>query len=150
MTVVTRTRALRVAALAGILAWAALPPAVAQTTDAADVRAETAEAVEAIQAYSAEQRDRAVEATRETLADLDAAIDAREAWLRENWSALDEAAREQASESLRAARRARDRLGEWYGAMQHGTAAAWDDVKDGFADAYADLRSAWDDWRQEG
>ena len=39
-------------------------------------------------------------------------------------------------------RRQRNRVAEWYGGMEHGSAGAWDQVKRGFVTAYGELDSA--------
>ena len=133
----------------------ALGPATAQTgqeassaeadaIEAERVRAEVAEAIDAIKTYSLQKRDEAIAEAGDALDALDAAIEKRERSLRQNWSSMSEAAREEASETLADLRNRRDSLGEWYGALRHGAGNAWDDIKDGFSAAYSDLRSAWE------
>ncbi|WP_371038596.1 hypothetical protein [Rhodosalinus sp. FB01] len=143
MTLATTLRG-AVAALA--LGCAALP-AAAQDTDALttteEVRAEIAEAMDAVAAYSEQERDAALTRAREALDRLDAEIARREQALRENWAEMSEEARETARDQLRELRAARNRLGERFGALQAGADSAWDQLKDGFADAWDAVAEAW-------
>lgn len=137
---------LRGAALAAAMACVALP-AGAQDTDAPttadDVRAEVSEAMEAIAAYSEQERDKALTQAREALNRLDAEIERREQALRENWAEMSDAARETAQARLRDLRKARNRLGERYGALESGASSAWDELKTGFSDAWTAFSEAW-------
>ncbi|MDZ7752842.1 MAG: hypothetical protein U5S82_14515 [Gammaproteobacteria bacterium] len=136
--------------LAAVLSLVAMP-SVAQdgaqdnealtTTD--DLRAEVSEAMEAIAEYSAQERDQALTKARETLKQLDAEIERREHALRENWADMSKAAKHTARERLRDLRRARNALGERYGALQAGTSSAWDELKSGFYNAWDAFSEAW-------
>lgn len=134
------------AALAAAVAFSAVP-ATAQGTDAVtsaeDVRAEISQAMHAITAYSEEQGEQAVTEARGALYRLDAEIETREQALREGWAEMSEEARETARAQLRDLREARNRLGERFGALQAGTTSAWDELKAGFADAWAAFSEAW-------
>ena len=44
--------------------------------------------------------------------------------------------------ALRELRRQRNRVAEWYGGMEHGSAGAWNNVKRGFVTAYGALDRA--------
>ncbi len=122
----------------------------ADETSAAEVKEEVAESAEAIREYSAEQRDEAVQAAKETLARLDARIEAMQAKLDENWDEMDQAARQRSSDALKALKRQRTEVAEWYGGMKHSSAEAWEDVKKGFVDSYRSLGDAfgkaWDEF----
>lgn len=48
----------------------------------------------------------------------------------------------QRDEALRELRQQRNRVAEWYGGMEHGSAHAWEQVKRGFVTAYGELNSA--------
>jgi len=125
----------------------AAPSALAEDggapTTADEVRAEISEAMEAVAAYSAQERDQALSEARAALTRLDAEIERREQALRENWAGMSDAAREAARSRLRELREARDELGERYGALQAGAGAAWEELSNGFADAWEALAKAW-------
>ena len=140
-------KSLRVVALAGLVA---LPAGVAAAQDqdkslttSEEVRAKVSQAMDAIADYSAQERDQAVAAAREAMTELDAEIERRADALREGWDEMSEQAREAAKAQLADLRAARNTLGERFGALQAGTADAWQELKTGFANAYDRLNAAW-------
>ena len=137
---------LRGAALAAALALSA-PAAAAQDTrthtTADEMRAEISQAMEAIATYSVQERDRALADARQALDRLDAEIEQREQALRETWAEMSEAARETARARLQDLRKARNRLGERYGALETGASSAWDELRTGFSDAWIAFSGAW-------
>jgi DNA repair exonuclease SbcCD ATPase subunit len=137
---------LRSVVAAAAIACIALP-ALAQDDDAPttadDVRAEISEAIDAIANYSEQESEQAQAEAREALNQLDAEIERREQALRERWAEMSDAARETARSRLQDLREARNRLGERFGALQAGTSSAWDELKAGFADAWAAFLEAW-------
>lgn len=137
---------LRAAALFAAVTLVALPLA-AQDTSAPittdEVRAEISAAMDAIAAYTEQERDRAIAEARETLDRVDAEIERREEALRESWADMSETARETARARLQDLRKARNRLGERYGALESGTSSAWDELKNGFSDAWNAFSDAW-------
>lgn len=114
-----------------------------------DVKRETQELLEALKAYTAEQRDEAMEKTRAGLDAMDRRIDALQARITDNWHEMDGAAREQARDSMQRLREQRHRAAEWYGSMKHSTRETWEDMKQGFSRAYADLQAAWETSRRD-
>lgn len=116
---------------------------------AGDVKKELADAAEAIRSYTAEQRDEAVKKTKAALEDLDARIERLEASTREKWGKMDQAAREKAAAALRALKEERARVAEWTGGLQHGSAEAWERVKQGFSEAYGKLKASWQKTEKE-
>ena len=116
---------------------------LAGQTTLGDMKRETADAAEAIKNYTVEQRDEAVKKTKAALDDLDERIDRLEAKIRDKWGEMDQAARDRATAALRALRQERERVAEWYGGLQHGSAEAWDRVKMGFSEAYKKLKASW-------
>ncbi|MCZ4279700.1 hypothetical protein O4H49_02845 [Kiloniella laminariae] len=128
-----------------------LSPAQAQTaadkateaTTLEQVQQDAAELMESIKGYSAEQRDEALADAQEGLDSLDREIDALETRIDKNWDEMDQAAREQARESLRALRKQRTELAQWYGEWKNSSADAWDEVKKGFSEAYQSLSDSW-------
>lgn len=118
-------------------------------TTAKEVRQETADAAEAIKNYTADKRDEAAVKVRAALVALDARIEALEARIDKNWDKMDKAAREQARSTLKALRKQRVEVAEWYGSLQNSTASAWEHMKKGFTDAYGLLRRAWEKAERE-
>jgi len=118
-------------------------------TTAGDVKKEVGDAAEAIKDYTADQRDEAIKKTKAALDDLDARIDRLEAETREKWGEMDQAARERATAALRTLRKERERVAEWYGGLQHGSAEAWGRVKQGFSEAYERLKATWQKTERE-
>jgi len=134
----------RAAVLAcGMVIMAGTAAAQQGKASAAEIRAEISEAMEAIAAYSAQERDEAMAEARAALTRIDAEIERREQALRENWADMSDAARDSAQARLRDLRAARNRLGERYGALEAGTAGAWDELKTGFSDAWNAFSDAW-------
>lgn len=141
-------------AVAAAVTFAALPLPAQQTTQdslqdnaavtsAEEVRAEISDAIDAIAAYSEQQSEQAVTEARAALDRLDAEIEAREQAFREGWADMSDEARDTARDQLQNLRAARNRLGERFGALQAGTTSAWDELKAGFADAWAGFKEAW-------
>ncbi|HMB12393.1 MAG TPA: hypothetical protein VKN37_00170 [Roseovarius sp.] len=110
---------------------------------AEDIQAEFDEAFETIRAYSEDQRNEAVAAMRETLAQIDAEIAKLEQRARENWAEMSDATQEQTRETLEALRDRRNELSEAFGAMQEGGSSAWDELQDGVANAWSEVKGAW-------
>lgn len=109
-----------------------------------DLQEDARELMAKIGDYSAEQRDEAIEATQRALDKMDAGIEEMEHKMREQWDSMDAAARKQSWESMATLRRERTELAEWYGAMKNSSAGAWDEMREGFADAFESLGEAWD------
>lgn len=140
-------------AATSILSLALALPLAAQETSqdtqgsdrvtAEEIRAEFDEAFETIRSYSEDQRDEAVDAMRETLSGIDSEIARLEQQARENWAGMSEATQEQTRETLNALRDRRNELSEAFGAMQESSRSAWDQVQDGVAHAWSEVRNAW-------
>lgn len=109
---------------------------------AQEVQAEVAEAARAVEDYTAEQRDEAVRQVRSALGSVDARIDALTSRLESRGESMSEAARKETREMLRALRARRQKVAEWYGALKHSSANAWQHVRHGFADAYRSMVEA--------
>lgn len=112
-------------------------------TTAGDVRAEVTQAMEAIASYSGQERDQALAEARKALDSIDAEIARREESLRDRWAAMSDGARTEARTRLQELRAARDALGERYGALQAGTADAWQELRAGFSGAWTAFSDAW-------
>ena len=140
---------------ASLVLWAHATPAssedaanaatmVAEQTD--DVtREDVDQAMETIQDYSVEQRDEALQQGRTMLDNIDARIEDAEENIRENWNEMDESARERARAALSDMRQRREDVAEWYGGLRYSSGDAWEDVRQGFTDAYSNLLDAWQD-----
>lgn len=140
----TRLMAGGVLALGLALPLAAQDGGTGDRVTAEEVQAELDEAFETIGEYSAEQREEALAAVRETLDEIDSEIARLEQRARENWADMSEATQEQTRETLEELRDRRNRLSEAYGAMRQGTQSAWDEVQEGVASAWSELKDAWD------
>lgn len=129
------------------------PVCYAQTTNndtsIEDVKKETQDMLQALGAYSADKRDEAVQKAKDGMNNLDKRIDALETRIDENWDKMSDAARREARENLQALRKQRNQVAEWYGSMKTSSAAAWDQMKEGFAAAYKDLTDAWEKSKKE-
>ena len=109
-------------------------------TGAKDVKEKVTEAVQAIEKYSVDQRDEAVKKGKAVLDDLDARIDSLESQLNKKWGQMDQSARKKARASLKALRKQRNEVAEWYGGLKHSSSNAWEDVKKGFLNSCQELR----------
>ena len=96
------------------------------------------------QGYTAAQRAEAIQASKTTLATLDAQIANIERKYEQEQSQWTEAAREQAKTAMKNLREQRNAIAEWYGALRHSSDSAWDNVKNGFVGAYRKLTDAFD------
>jgi len=153
MPLIKLTKSLLPLMLAGLLGAASLvaygDEASGAETSMDDVKAQADAFLQTLKEYSAEQKDEAVASSRQALDDLDRRIERLEAWISQHWSEMDQAAREEAQETLREMRRQRIELAEWYGSMKSSSADAWDDMKQGFSEAYGALQRAWEKSVQE-
>ncbi len=129
------------------------PVCYAQTTNTntsiEEVKKETQDLLQTIGSYTADKRDEAVQKTKDGLNKLDKRIDALEARIDENWDKMNDAARKKARENLKALRKQRNQVAEWYGSMKTSSADAWDHMKKGFSDAYKSLEDAWEKSEKE-
>jgi len=112
-------------------------------TTSQEVRKEISQAVDAVGDYAAQERRQALSSARAAMERLDAELDRRQDALRENWNDMSAAAREEARAAMRDLRQARNRLGERYGALEAGADSAWDELTEGFVEAYRDLSELW-------
>lgn len=143
-----RLRAVLLSGCLGVV-MLAFPNAVWAQSDSVtnldEVQAEFAEAFEAIGDYSAAQRDEAVAELEATLTRVDDRIEALEGRVRNEWSQMSEATREQTAAALRNLRDRRNQLSEALGALSQGAGAAWDDLVQGIRNGWNDLEAAWDE-----
>lgn len=115
-----------------------------EATSIQEVKKEASELVEALKNYTADQRDEAMNASKNALDMLDERIDTLESRVDEDWDQLSQAARAETRESLKALRDQRTRAAEWYGSMKTSSTGAWEEMKKGFSNAYGELAQAWE------
>lgn len=97
------------------------------------------DAVDRIKDVSIARRDEALAQARKSTEAIDRDIARLQADARDRWQALDKDARDRTQTALADLRERRTRLAEWYGGMQHGSDAAWEEVKTGFVSSYHTL-----------
>lgn len=114
-----------------------------------EVKQEMEEAANVIKNYSIAQRDEAVKVAKSTLDDLDAGIERLEDRLDEKTDRMDQAARQKARATLKALRKERNEVAEWYDSMQHSSTEAWQEIKTGFLKSYEILQQSFDKAQQE-
>ena len=132
--------------LIGILGITPLCYAVTSTEKSPieEVKQETQKLLQTLDAYTTDQKDEAIHKTKMALDKLDKRIDALEAHVDENWDKMDKDARKKARDSLKALRKQRNQVAEWYGSLKSSTENAWEHMKKGFSDAYKALNDAWE------
>lgn len=127
MTIRIAAFSVRALALGALLAVPPLPLAAeppGSKTTAKDVSRKVGDAGKAIKDYAVAQRDEAIKQAKAALEDADRRIGRMERKLDSEWERMDQAARQKARATLRALRRERNELAEWYGGLKHGSAEA--------------------------
>jgi len=99
--------------------------------------------IDEVKQEAQDQRDEAIHKTKAALDNLDKHIDALEARVDESWDKMNKAAREKARASLKALRKQRTQVAEWYGGLKNSADDAWGHMEKGFSDAYKSLNDAW-------
>lgn len=108
------------------------------------VRKQFGKAAEALKDYSSEQRDKALAKAKKSLDELDFRIADMEKQLFDTWEQMDQETRTAYRNNLTEIRNQRNRMGEWYGAMSHGSENAWENIKEGFINSYRELQSSFE------
>jgi hypothetical protein len=114
-----------------------------------EVKQEMQDAIRVLKEYSIDQRDEAVKDTKAALNRLDSRIEALETRINDNWDTMNEAVREKTRATLKSLRKQRTQMAEWYGSLKSSSAAAWEDIKKGFSDAYTSLYNSWEKAEKE-
>ncbi|PTN35318.1 hypothetical protein C6366_11255 [Desulfonatronum sp. SC1] len=109
-----------------------------------EVREEMRDLGRVLGRYGAEQRDKALERSKPALEDMDRRLDALEKAIEENWDEMSQAARERSRLAMRELRRQRVELAEKFGALKSSSAGAWEQMREGFLDAFSVLNEAWE------
>ncbi|MBV1915981.1 MAG: hypothetical protein KUG72_11395 [Pseudomonadales bacterium] len=118
-------------------------------TTAEDVKQEAQEFLQSLKSYSIDQKDEAIKQTKIALDKLDNRIDSLETRIDNQWDNMTQPAREKARSTLKSLRKQRTELAEWYGGLKSDSGNAWDDIKQGFSDAYSRLHEAWEKAEKE-
>jgi len=119
------------------------------TVTSRDVKAETKEMINTLQQYTIDQRDQAMKEAKQAMDNIDARIDELESRVDNNWDKMTQAAREEARANLKALRQQRNELSEWYGSFKNSSEDAWEQMKNGFSDAYQALSDSWEKAKSE-
>lgn len=118
-------------------------------TSLKEIKKETQDLIKALKSYSVEQQDAAVRKTKATLDNLDRRIEALEARIHKNWDTMDQATRKKARDTLKALRKQRTQVAEWYESLKNSSADGWNHMKQGFSNAYQALQKAWEKAEEE-
>ncbi len=121
--------------------WLAQPATAAEptTTTAADVSRQTGEAWNSIKAYSVDKKDEAVAYGKRLLKDTDAKI----AELEAKASKASGDAKARYEKEIKDLKVTRANAAAKLEKMEKASGGAWNDAKQGFADAYKDLQNAY-------
>ena len=103
-----------------------------EKTSIEEVKQETQDLIQTIKAYTADQRDEAIQKTKSALENLDKRIDSLETRIDNNWDNMNKAAREKARANLKALRKQRIKVAEWYGSLKSSSADAWEKSEQAF------------------
>lgn len=114
-----------------------------ENTTVKSVQQEAQDLIEALKGYTADQRDAAIQRSKRALDILDTRIDELETKIADDWDQMSSAAREKTRESLKTLRKKRNDVAEKYGSLKASSTSAWEEMKQGFSDAYEDLSDAW-------
>jgi len=114
-----------------------------------DVQRQMRETAQVLKNYSVAQRDDVAKQVKETLDKLDIEIESMQKALDENADQMKQAARQRARDGLKALRKQRIEVAEWYGKMQQSSANAWQDIKRGFVNSYQSLQESFDKAHKE-
>lgn len=113
-------------------------------TSIEEVKKETQDLLQTLNAYTVEQREEAIHKTKTALDNLDKRIDSLQERIDRNWDQMDKAARDKARSNLKALRKKRTQVAEWYGSLKISTVDAWEHMKKGFSKAYKSFNDAWE------
>lgn len=114
-----------------------------------EINQQTRELLHSLKSYSAEQRDQAIAEADDVLEKLDERISVLHENMVDQWQQMDQAARDNAQVTLRALRKQRTQVAEWYGSLKTSSAGAWSQIMQGFSEAYGNLHEAWGKAEQE-
>lgn len=120
-----------------------------ERTSLEDVERESRELAETVAEYGEDQRDAAMREFESAMSDIDQRLEAFENQVDENWDELSEEARREAQQDLAMLKTRRAELTDAYDELKSDSGAAWEDIKNGFTDAYAEMTAAFDKAQEE-
>ena len=120
-----------------------------ERTSIEDVQRETRELAETVAEYGEDQRDEVAREFESAMSEVDQRLQAFESDVQENWDSLSEEARREARQDLAMLETSRAELAQAYGELKSDSGAAWEEIKNGFTEAYADISSAIDKAEEE-
>jgi len=100
---------------------------------------ETAEALAAIKDFTIESRDEMLEEATQWLAYIDQRIDRLSSKIETQSASATDSVKAQWQEALKTLREQRIAVAQWLGGVQYSSQEAWEEVKEGFSQAYQDL-----------
>ncbi|MET0029639.1 MAG: hypothetical protein ABW101_18560 [Candidatus Thiodiazotropha sp.] len=130
--------------LASAQTWAAEQPVTGEA-----LKQQTYELLGTLKDYTLQQKDELMDALEQGMDDLDERIDALQERIDAHWDSMSEAARNQADATLSALREQRIKLQKAYERLLEDTGPAWDQLKEGFGQAYEDANRSWEKAMQE-
>ena len=116
---------------------------------ASDVKEEVKQAGAAIGEYSAEQKDAAIDKAKEMMDELDDRMHVLEGRFKEKQGNLKQSSKESYQRSMQELKRQREELSAWYEKMKDNSGDSWQEIKQGFADAYDSLATSWNKATEE-
>ncbi len=108
-----------------------------------DVNKEVQDVIRALKTFSLDQRDKAIEESKAALDKMDQRIDVLESDMDNNWGKMSETTRKKTRATLKALRKQRTQLAEWYGGLKSSSADVWDGIKNDFSEAYQSFYNEW-------
>lgn len=114
------------------------------TITAQEVEKQTKELISTLQQYSIEQRDQAVKEIDQSLSKLDEQIDELQRRVDNNWDNMTQTAQQKARARLKELRQQRIELAESFGSLKNSSINAWEEMKEGFSDAYQAMSNSWE------
>ena len=120
-----------------------------EQTSIEDVKRESGELAETVAEYGADQRDEAMRKFKSAMADVDQRLQHFEQQVEENWDDLSEEARGEAQQNLAMLKTRRAELADAYDELKSDSGAAWEEIKHGFTEAYAEISTAIDEAEDE-
>ncbi|NVJ53907.1 MAG: hypothetical protein HWD90_09420 [Campylobacteraceae bacterium] len=135
----------------GLLGFTTLSYAKTETTNTSikEVKKDTKELFETIGDYTVEKKDQTLKKVKSSLDKLDKKVDTLESKVDKQWDKMSKAVRNETRENLRALRKQRNEVAQWYGSMKSSTADAWETTKKEFSKAYKNLEKAWEKSEKE-
>jgi hypothetical protein len=110
-----------------------------------DVQKEMGDLLATLKDYSANEQDKAVEQTKEVLVKIDQRMETLDTEIDRNWDAMSEESRKKARQSMQELRQQRLKAAEWLGSLKTSSVVAWEQIKQGFSDAYLAFTDSWKD-----